>query len=58
MRIFRVSIQTNVVGSKCEDMVELPHDVTDAEIEDACREAAFNWIEWSYKEVTESKDQE
>lgn len=50
----RVSISTQKVGSECTDVVEFDRNVwdamTDDEKEDACREAAFNMVEWHWVE--------
>jgi hypothetical protein len=50
-----VSISTQKVGSECVDEIEFDRDawesMTDDEKEEACREAAFNMIEWNWTEI-------
>lgn len=50
MRKFVGTISTNKVGSECKFEFEMDDDATDEEIEEAAREAAFNYIEWDYQE--------
>lgn len=46
-----VSVRTNLVGSKVTEVIELPDDFTDEEIEAAARDAMFNMIEWNWQKV-------
>lgn len=46
-----VRVRTNLVGSKVTDVIELPDDSTDEEIETAARDAMFNMIEWDWCKV-------
>lgn len=50
MRKFKGRISTDKVGSDCEFEFEVDDDATEAEIEETAREAAFNFIDWSYTE--------
>lgn len=51
MRKFKGKIKTDAQGSDCEFEFEVPDDATPELIEREAREAAFNFIEWHYKEV-------
>lgn len=54
-----VSICTNVVGSDCTTTVEIYNDdlegMTEQEksdyIEEVCKDAAFDMVDWSYKTI-------
>lgn len=54
-----VHVQTNKVGSKCEDEIDIPDEelegLTDEEVESAieeqAKEAAFNMLEWGWKKA-------
>jgi hypothetical protein len=60
MKLFKVWINTDKVGSKCEDIVEIDEETLD-ELEDdearleyiehECREVAFNMMEWGFEPV-------
>lgn len=43
------TIRTNMVGSECEFEFEMPDNATDKEIEDAARDAAFEFVDWYYE---------
>jgi hypothetical protein len=51
----RVYISTNRVGSECSDEIEFDREewesMSEDEREDACRDAAFNWMEWGWTEL-------
>lgn len=51
----RVRISTNKVGSECIDELEFAREdwdaMSDDEKEAACREAAFNFMEWNWEEI-------
>jgi hypothetical protein len=51
MRKFTGSIKTDAQGSDCEFEFEVEDDATEAQIAEEAREAAFNRIEWHFKEV-------
>jgi len=51
MRKFKGIISTNVNGSECEFEFEVSENATEEEIEEEAKEAAFNWINWEYREV-------
>lgn len=51
MRRFKGEISTNVTGSECVFEFEVADDATEEEIEEEAKEAAFNWINWEYREV-------
>lgn len=50
----KVYVQTNKIGSLCEDEFELDDNISESEIEDQARECMFNMIEWSWSK--EKKD--
>ncbi|WP_169126103.1 DUF7167 family protein [Aromatoleum evansii] len=54
MRTFKGVIRTDIDGSDCEFEFEVADDATEEEIEVEARDAAFNHIEWSYKEAASS----
>ena len=45
-RKFKGGVKTTKDGSLCEFEFEMPEDATEDEIEEAAREAAFNYVEW------------
>ena len=51
MRTFTGSIGTNKIGSDCKFEFEVEDDATPEQIESAAREAAFENIEWNFKEI-------
>ena len=51
MKKIKVSIKTLYTGSLCEDCIEVEDNLTDDEIEEIAKEAAFNMIEWWYDEI-------
>lgn len=51
MKRFEGIITTDVIGSECEFEFEVDDDATEDEIEREAKNAAFNYIEWWYKEV-------
>jgi len=54
MRHFKGTIQTSVTGSTCQFEFEVEDDATDEVIEEEAKQAAFDYVEWNYQEV--SKD--
>lgn len=46
----RVWIETKKIGSTCEDIFELE---ADDDLEDICRDVAFEYIEWGYDIIEE-----
>lgn len=53
MKRFKGTIETRKIGSECEFEFEVPDDATVDQIEKEAREAAFEQIEWSYRQVHE-----
>lgn len=51
MKKFRVTVSTNLVGSKVWHDFEVEDDATPEEIEREAREVMFELIEWNYEEV-------
>ena len=51
MRKFKVTIETNLVGSECEDFIEVDDNATEKEIEEEAYQCAMNMCEWNYEEV-------
>ena len=52
MRKFEGSISTNKVGSGCSFVFEVEDDASQETIESEARQAAFDNIDWSFKEVS------
>jgi len=50
MKKFIGSIRTSKQGSECVFEFEIEDDATETEIEEMAREAAFNEVDWCYKE--------
>ena len=46
---------TNKVGSECKDTIEIDREeweaMTDDEKDDACQDAAFNYLDWGWKVI-------
>lgn len=51
MRAFKGVIATDIEGSECEFEFWVEDDATEVEIEEEARQAAFERVEWNYKEV-------
>lgn len=49
----RVWVCTDVVGSKTEDVIELPDEMTEEEIEKEAYDYIMDFIDWGYKKVEE-----
>lgn len=56
MRVFKGNISTDKIGSACEFEFEVEDTATEEEIEQAARDAAFEHVEWNFKEVKPSTD--
>ncbi len=50
MRKFSGHISLSLQGCKIKFTFEMPDDATDEEIEEAAKDAAFNFLDWSYTE--------
>ncbi len=48
MKKIMVSVSTKKVGSTCDCELEFEDDATEAEIEEAARDAMFDMIEWNW----------
>jgi hypothetical protein len=46
-----VSVSTRVVGSRVKEIIELPDDTPEDEIEEYARETMFEMIEWNWRET-------
>lgn len=55
MRKFRIWLEPDIAGARFEDEVEVEDDATPKEIEDACKEIAFNNFDWGYEEMPDEK---
>ncbi len=55
MAKIKVTVQTNKVGSKCEEIIDEPDwdEMTDDERENVCMDVMFEMIDWNYSEVGE-----
>ena len=51
MRKFIASIATSKVGSQCDAEFEVDDDATEEQIEEAARDAAFEYIDWWWEEA-------
>lgn len=51
MRKFIASIATSKVGSQCDVEFEVDDDATEEQIEEAARDAAFEYIDWWWEEA-------
>lgn len=51
MRQFKGFIKTDMVGSECEFEFEVGDEATEEEIEQEARDAAFDNVEWNFREV-------
>lgn len=56
MRQIKVVVCTNVTGSECEDLLEVPDDATDEFIEKEAKEVAMNMVEWYYDDADNFPD--
>lgn len=51
MRTFKGVIRTDQQGSECEFEFEVEDDATEDQINAEARDAAFQHVEWNYKEI-------
>lgn len=51
MRTFTGTIKTDVDGSEVEFEFDVPDEATQEQIEEEAKQAAFDWVQWSYDEV-------
>lgn len=58
----RYYVRTDMVGSMCEDHIEMPRSeweaMSEKEKDEEMKEYAFNHMEWGYNEVEAGKDSE
>lgn len=52
MRKFKGYVATAKIGSRCEFEFETEDDCAENEIEEEARDAAFQFVEWNYEEVS------
>jgi len=55
MRFFTGFIRTNVVGSDCEFEFEVDEDAKPEDIDEEARQAAFDNVEWGFKEIKDGE---
>ena len=55
MKEIRVFIKTDKQGSECEDVIFVSDDVTNEEIYEYAKEVAFNFIDWVYEILSDTK---
>ena len=53
MRNIEVYVNTNKVGSRCSETIEVEDDATDDEINQLAHETMLEMIEWDWKELPE-----
>jgi hypothetical protein len=53
MKKYRVWLNTGFAGVNNEDVIEIEDDATPEEIEEQCKDLAFNDIDWGYEEIEE-----
>lgn len=51
MRTFKVTLEYGINVDDKVDYIETEDDATDEEIEEECKDIAFNEISWSYEEI-------
>ena len=49
MKKYRVWLNTGFAGANNEDVIEIDDDATPEEIDEQCRDYAFNDIDWDMK---------
>lgn len=47
----RVFVETNKVGSECEEIVDVDDDLGPNALEETAREVMFNMISWGFERV-------
>ncbi len=56
----KVTIQTDMVGSKCTDILEIDQsewdEMTDRQKDEYCKESAFQMMEWGYDVIGKCDD--
>lgn len=51
MKKFRVWLHTGYAGQLIEDEIEISDDATPEDIEEQCKDVAFQSIDWGYEEL-------
>ncbi|PTQ84762.1 hypothetical protein C8U37_107130 [Trichococcus patagoniensis] len=51
MKKFRVWLHTGYAGQLIEDEIEISDDATPEDIEEQCKDVAFQTVDWGYEEV-------
>ena len=54
MRV-KVWIETDKVGSRCEEVIEVDDDASDDTVEEHARETAYQFVSWSYERLTQPR---
>lgn len=58
MKEIKIFIRTDKQGSECEDVIFFADNVTDDEIHEYAKEVAFNFIDWGYEILSDTKEKE
>ena len=53
MKKYRVWLETGYAGMRNEDVIEIEDNATPEEIDEQCRDFAFNDVDWGYEELKE-----
>lgn len=56
MKKYRIWLEPNVAGVTHEDYINIPEDASEKEIDEICKDVAFNWIDWGYHPVEELEE--
>lgn len=51
MRKFKGCISTSVHSSECQFEFEMPDEATEEEIENAAKDAAYDYVDWYFEEI-------
>lgn len=55
MTKYSVWLEPAAAGIRFQETIEIPDDAPQSEIEEMCKDVAFNWFDWGYDEVEETE---
>lgn len=56
MKKYRVWLEPDIAGVRFEEIIEVPKNATEEEIDELCKDVAFNWIDWGCEPIEEVEE--
>lgn len=57
MKQIKVWLETGYAGERHEDIINVPRDTSEKELEQLAKETAFNTIDWGYYEINDNQNE-